>query len=425
MRAGLEGIAYIDGYRFTRALHAGIRYLLTDTAELNRINVIPVADGDTGTNLALTLYEVDRVLGNGAVGHIGDMLARVADAALDGAREAMSEPREGTMLTVIQAFADGLKRAIDGDSKRDFVVVVEHGLEDAREALRRTPEQLDVLRRAGVVDAGGKGFVLLVEGVCEYIRSGSFATAQPRDSAPHDTTVVSEPAADPDYRYCTECLIAGEGIDRRKLREQLNNIGNSVIVAGTHNKAKVHAHVANPDELFLVAEKYGTVSKRKADDMPRQQRSRASPRNEVAIVTDSGGDIPADAFDHLNIHIVPLRVHFGECSYLDNVSLSHEQFFAELKSNREHPTTSQPAPGDFRRLYEFLASHSRDVLGIHLTEKVSGTLQAARAAAERARAGDTLKEILAGIARMIDSTYTYAWSAICVMWHAAAVCPDR
>jgi hypothetical protein len=120
--------------------------------------------------------------------------------------------------------------------------------------------------------------------------------------------------------------------------------------------------------------------------MRRQQTSSHDANRRFAVITDSAADIPDEDMERLDIHMVPCRVQFGDRGYLDKVSITADEFFEELRSTPHHPTTSQPAPGDFRRQYQFLASHFADVLSINLTGMVSGTLEAARSAAERVNA---------------------------------------
>jgi dihydroxyacetone kinase-like predicted kinase len=177
--------------------------------------------------------------------------------------------------------------------------------------------------------------------------------------------------------------VTGTNVDRRHLREQMSALGGSLVVAGLQSKVRVHIHVNDPAEVFRVAARFGTVSGEKADDMQRQQHSAHLAGRRVAIVTDSAADIPEDEMDRLDIHMVPVRVHFGEHSYLDKVGISPEEFFAELERNPVHPKTSQPPPGDFRRQFEFLASHFDSVVSINITRKASGTCGAAEAAAGR------------------------------------------
>ena len=185
------------------------------------------------------------------------------------------------------------------------------------------------------------------------------------------------------YRYCTECVVSSERVDLRHLRERLSTLGGSLVVAGLQHKARVHIHVNEPAEVFRVAAEFGAVSGEKADDMQRQQHTAHSQDRRVAIATDSAADIPEDDLDRLDIHMVPVRVHFGERSYLDKVGITAAEFYDEIARGGAPPKTSQPPPGDFRRQFEFLASHHSAVVSINLSSRVSGTHAAAETAAAR------------------------------------------
>lgn len=411
------------------ALRSGIHRVIGEQETLNRINVFPVADGDTGTNLSLSLGAALDVLGGGQQ-HAGRLLMQTADTLLDSARgnsgaivaqffqgmsdatlnakslsasafsgaislgsdyahDALAEPREGTILSVIAAFADSLSGATAQADANKIGTALTEALATAQSALVRTTEQLDELRKAGVVDAGAKGFVALAEGMVDVIAHGRQTprpdVADVLDNANNAQRSMATAGASDDlqFRFCTECIITGTQIDRRKLREQLAELGNSLVLAGTKRKAKIHIHANDPEVVFDVARQYGEVGSIKADDMHRQQQSAQETRGRFAVITDSAADIPDDALERFDIHMVPCRVQFGVRGYLDKVSISTEEFFRELASNPAHPTTSQPAPGDFRRQFEHLASHYPDVLSINLTDRVSGTYQAALSAAER------------------------------------------
>jgi DegV family protein with EDD domain len=417
---------HLDGLRLNHALKAGIARLLSRQEHLNKINVFPVPDGDTGTNLALTMRAVLGTLQRSPDGHAGKTLTRVADAALDGARgnsgailaqfflglcdrlghlghlgpddfaegvrggaeyarESLSEPREGTILTVLSDYALEV-HTVRREGVRDFAALLRRGAQAAQASLERTKFQLEVLRKANVVDAGAQGFVELISGMTEYIASGAqddpavVVNALSEAELSEITAGAEENLA---HRYCTECVVAGDQLDRRHLREQLSMLGSSVVVAGLRNKVRVHIHVNDPAEVFRVAARFGTVSGEKADDMQRQQQSAHATGRRVVVVTDSAADIPEDDLDRLDIHMVPVRVHFGDRSYLDKVGITPSEFFAEIESNPSHPKTSQPPPGDFRRQFEFLASHFDAVVSIHLTRTVSGTCGSAEAAAAR------------------------------------------
>ncbi|MEM8685079.1 MAG: DegV family protein [Pseudomonadota bacterium] len=419
---------HIDGNAFANAIVSGIHRVITEQEELNQINVFPVADGDTGTNLSLSLGYALPLLKQDDDKHLGTMLAALADALLDGARgnsgaimaqffqgmsdsageisrfttytfgkavqsgsdyahDALSNPREGTILSVIDAFAGSLYRqSIDGNEDK-FSVVLGNAVEHIEKALKQTPEQLDVLKKAGVVDAGAKGFVALVAGLVDYLLHGRMHE-EPNlsDLVVEDNLATAFDHGNSAYRFCTECIVTGTDIDRRKLREKLSEMGDSLVLAGTKRKAKVHIHVNDPDDVFQLAGQFGNVSGEKADDMHRQVGTTHNVERSFAVVVDSAADIPDEQLEQFDINVVPLRIQFGERGYLDKVSITPEEFFEELAENPTHPTTSQPAPGDFRRQFQFLASHYSDVLSINVTSKASGTLQAAEAASDRVNA---------------------------------------
>jgi uncharacterized protein len=194
-------------------------------------------------------------------------------------------------------------------------------------------------------------------------------------------------AADTDTsadRWCTECLISAPSLDRRRLREALAGLGSSLVIAGGMTRVRVHIHVNEPEAVFRTAAEFGAVEGRKADDMRSQQASARAGGRAVAIVIDSAGDLPEDVLSSLDIHMVPVRIHFGARSYLDKISLEPAEFYRLMAESDVHPTTSQPPSGDFRRLYQVLGSHHPGILSIHITAWGSGTFQAAASAADRA-----------------------------------------
>ena len=419
----------MDGDSLAKALQSGIHRVIGEQEYLNRINVFPVADGDTGTNLSLSLGAALVPLTSSEPKHLGNLLVSLADALLDSARgnsgaivaqffqgmsdsagearefsprtfseavslgseyahDALTEPKEGTILSVIAVFAQSLEQQTAMDAERDIGVVLEIAVAAAQEALAKTQDQLDVLRKAGVVDAGAKGFVAMLEGIIEFQIHGRVAR-KPDLSELHLEATVVETAGEMSelrFRFCTECIVTGSEIDRRKLRESLAELGDSLVLAGTKRKAKIHIHVNAPEEVFSLARRYGNLSGEKTDDMHRQQHSTHEIRNNFVVITDSAADISDDDMERLDIHMVPVRIQFGDRGYLDKVSITAEEFFEELARNPVQPTSSQPSPGDFRRQFQFLASHYPDVISVNLMPSVSGTLQAAKSAAARTNA---------------------------------------
>jgi len=408
-----------------RALISGARRVISQRDQLNKINVFPVPDGDTGSNMAFTLGSILTGALNRKVDSTGELLRRVSEQAIDGARgnsgailaqfftgiserigtrqtasleqmaqairhgalsarQALSEPKEGTILSVITVFAESLQTDVRGFH---FKAWFESALMDARRALANTPNQLPVLMKAGVVDAGAQGFVDMLEGVYQFILEGEIDLQDEAENASADMEVseahIELMEGDPEHRWCSECLILGEGLDRTGLRAEVADLGAScVVIAGSSSRVRLHAHVSNPKQLFDLAAKYGRIESTKADDMQAQARTAAGAKS-VVIITDTSADLPEEISRQYNIHWVPLRLSFGETDYLDKVGLSTQEFYHKLRTELVLPRTSQPSPGDFRRQFEFLLSHHPHLVYVGLSRAVSGTVQSAEAAAKR------------------------------------------
>lgn len=429
-------ISHLDGDTLGLALQSGIHSVIADQSFLNKINVFPVADGDTGTNLSLSMSAALGVLRAPGEKHLGTMLAATADALLDGARgnsgaimaqffqglsdsageltrfttatfskavrtgsdyahDALSNPREGTILSLIAEFANSFESQVKGAEPGNFADVFAQTMPRLDAALARTTGQLDELRKAGVVDAGAKGFVDLISGISKYLQSGEMV-AMPDLSqllSAEELEMPQDTGEEYEYRYCTECIVTGTDIDRRKLREALAELGDSLVLAGSKRKAKIHIHVNDAQAVFDVARGFGDIRGEKADDLHQQQISSHNLQTKFAVITDSAADIADSDMDRLDIHMVPCRIQFGKRGYLDKVSITTDEFYERLQSDPNHPTTSQPAPGDFRRQYQYLASHFPDVISVNLTSAASGTYEAARSAAERTDAAGNVHVI--------------------------------
>ena len=406
------------------ALMAGIAHVQTRRDLINRINVFPVPDGDTGTNLIFTFNSIRQRLGAGRSRRIPQLLEEVADAALDGARgnsgaimaqyfhgisqscrdcgeldarqlaaasragaaaawSAMSKPVAGTMPTVLEDFGNAMAEGAE-QGIHDIRKLFYRARRAAHRSLAETPDKLPVLRDAGVVDAGGQGFVDFLDGIWRYIRSGRLpAGGEVAQSEAGGEAMSHAGAAPSEHRYCTECLIASEAVAVAELRETLETLdASSLVVAGGGRRARVHIHTDRPGDVFRICAGFGEIKQQKADDMTRQH-GLINQRGRIAVVTDSAADLPADEVDRLAIHVVPLRLFFGDEEFLDKLSIQPSAFYARLADSDAHPQTSQPPPRDFRRQFELLTSHGHEVLVVPISGKLSGTCQAAEHTAAR------------------------------------------
>ena len=421
------GISYVDGPRLARSLFAAADWVAAGRDEINRINVFPVPDGDTGTNFSLTLRAVAdalRALGDaplpetartaaraavlGARGNSGMMLAHfllgfaegigerasadvddVARALVQGATQlesALDEPREGTILTVAREAGAAARRA--AAEERDIVAFMHRLLREGEIALAHTPELMAVLKEAGVVDAGGKGFVRMIEGVVRFIDGDPIlpvAAGSAGYTGEHAATVPAahvEVAAERDFQYCTELLVRGEALPpANEVRQAMHAFGGSLVVAAVGDILKIHVHTDTPEAVFTYAARWGSVEKTKADDMRAQHRRLAhEAQRPVAVVTDSSADLPDSVLDRHGIALVPLQVTFGDRTFRDRLELKPDEFYRRLAASRDLPTTSQPAPGDFVRVFRDVLQEAEEVVAVLLSGGLSGTYQSAQAA---------------------------------------------
>ena len=415
------GIQYLNGKRFYRSLSAGIRRLLSRQDYLNKINVFPVPDSDTGTNMGFTMSAIENSFNtddnmfisqvaeeiaestiNNARGNSGAILAQFFTGFSEGVKDknkltpsefshalqiakqysydALMKPKEGTILTVISDWINAIHKI--SPNITDFKKLLSHGLNEALISLSETPKKLDVLAKAGVVDAGAQGFVDILEGINNFIYSG-IVEEMTTEAIIKTPSMVESISFNEKYRFCTECLISGVNLDRSKLKSKLTEWGDSIVVAGNNSKMKVHIHTDQPKKVIHMCQTFGMVSDEKADDMIRQQHDAHGTHQDIAVLVDSGCDLPEDILRKYNIHMIPVRLNFGPEHFVDKMTITSGEFWEKLETNPHHPQTSQPTPGDFLRQYQLLSSHYKQAISIHIPANVSGTYQSALLATEK------------------------------------------
>ena len=339
-----------------RLVDAAVASLEASRTRIDDLNVYPVPDGDTGTNLAMTMRAVaeavDRTTAGsrqslardlargalmGARGNSGvifsqivrgaaDVLGAIEAATIDGAAtarafrgasdaayRAVRRPVEGTMLSVIRELAEEAElQAAAGPRLGELFVRLVHRGEDA---LARTPDQLDVLRAAGVVDAGGAGLVELVRGVAGAISGEAIPEAPAAEEHAGADALHQELSR---YRYCTVFLIEGAGLDCGALENELERLGDSLLVVGDSSAIKVHVHTDDPGAALSIGTRVGTVDRIEIANMheqtlEREERllaaapaARAARSGVVAVVAGSGN---RRLFE--NLAVGPLRVVEG------------------------------------------------------------------------------------------------------------------
>lgn len=414
-------IPHINGKFLYYAFLAGGNQILQHQVEINNINVFPVNDKDTGTNLASTIRSViDNIEPDKSYKRTVD---NIADAALMGARgnsgvifaqflhglrretldkpiitlpefaesvnrsipyiyEAIANPVEGTMLTVIRAWSDFL--SAKKEAIHDFKKVIIDSIAVLEKSLAETTGKLKILNNSKVVDAGAKGFVLFIQGIIDFIKNRNIRNLMvesgERISLVHTEEIGNEEIP---YRFCTEAIIKDICITKKELQNRLGEHGDSVVVAGSESICRMHVHTNHPAELFHQLKDVGTITYQKVDDMVRQQQAVTKRKWNIALVTDSTCDLSQELIDHYQIHVVPVHLNFGETQYLDKVTIQPDQFYELLETRPEFPKTSQINEQTFTNLYSHLASHYDAIIAVHLTHAFSGTYANSVKAGER------------------------------------------
>ena len=404
-------ISKLDSEKLYYSFVSGAQEVIKNKNSLNEINVFPVADGDTGSNLSSTMHAI--ILEAKISGSVKETMNSIADAALTGARgnsgiiiaqyingiflslmdeetitipsfaetvknavpyayQAISDPVEGTIITVIREWADAVYS--HKDLSANFSELFSKSLIAANKSLEATTSRLKVLQDSKVVDSGAKGFVYFLQGFATFLRTGKVdleVSDEPEDLSFNEELIHSQ--GEIHHRYCTEALLSGDSIDLEALKAELALYGDSLIVAGNNHKARIHIHANAPEQVFQVLSKIGIILQQKADDMVRQNESAFDRKYDTALITDSIADIPQAMLDHYQVHMLPLNLNFDNTSYLDKVTMTPELFYPLLEEAIEYPKSSQPNPIVVEKYLETVLSHYDKVIILTVAKEQSGT----------------------------------------------------
>lgn len=411
----------INGKLLYYAFLAGSKQILNNQTELNQINVYPVNDKDTGTNLASTVRaiienikptrsysETVKDIANsaliGARGNSGAIVAQFLVGLSNGMGnsrtitfdefalsveksipfiyEAIEKPVEGTILTVIKDWSDFLKSKRNNGTNLNITFI--ESLDVIEKSLRLTTSKLQYLSKYNVVDAGAKGFVIFIKGIVDFLRKPNIRELAIENIEKieiiHTEEIDNEEISN---RFCTEAVIKKSNLNKEELKNILADFGDSIVIAGNENLCRIHVHTNNPSELFHKLQSHGTITFQKAEDMIRQNEIATKRKWNIALVTDSTCDLSAELLEFYQINVVPLNLIFGDNHYLDKVTLQPDQFYELLENSPVFPTTSQINEWTFTNLYSHLASHYDAIIAIHLTGEFSGTYKNSLIAGER------------------------------------------
>ncbi|MFA4925409.1 MAG: DegV family protein [Candidatus Saccharicenans sp.] len=414
-------IKYLDGRRLYLAFLAGGQAVIKDFAYLNKINVYPVPDGDTGTNLASTMKAIAEQARPSRSAK--DSLNSIAEAALTGARgnsglifaqyiyglsrelgsdlrisavrfgesvknavryaySSTARPQEGTILTLIREWAEEIYQSRHRFS--DFHELLHHSLDRAKQVLQETPKRLPALKKAGVVDAGAKGFVDFIEGVVNFIYHGSLKDVLNQEmpeiefgEAPH------QPKEDIPFRYCTEALLTGDNLDFNRIKEIVVKAGESAITGGSETRVRFHVHTNEPEKLFEALKNLGTIVQPKVEDMKLQSEISFRPKSKIALVVDSSCDLPASLLEENQVVVIPLLLNIKDHVFLDKLTISPRRIYKMLAEEEIMPGSAQPSPKTIENWFSFLSSHYDSILVLTISSALSGFYNLVKAVAEK------------------------------------------
>ena len=404
----------IDGIDFYAYFKSGAEEVKRNKEDLNRINVFPVRDGDTGTNLALTMHSIaeeatvseefnvviksmsnaafENARGNSGIifasfingfnnacGHLSSLtmeqFSHGANFAVNEAYAAVSTPVEGTMLTVIKEWADYISNHYR--SHKTFGELFEGAYQKAKQVLEDTPDMLEILKKNKVVDSGAKGFVFFLDGFNQVISGiihGNDQSDKSKSSQPIETIGHEDAFETPNYRYCTEVLLYANIDQKNQIEDLMAGLGDSGIVTGNNNIVKIHVHTNTPAILTKrLIESGFKVKKSKVDDMFIQSEVESATKSKIAILTDSIADVPEEVILKEQIHVVPLSLIADDSVYLDKLTATKDNIATILDYSQVYPTSSQPEVKNVKAKLEWLLSLYDHVIIISVAKALSGT----------------------------------------------------
>lgn len=392
-----------------QAILAGCQALIQQKDILNQINVFPVADADTGDNMSstanaiiqfscvhdtlkLTMNSIADASILGARGNSGiifsqffnawaeaisteqhvtiDSFSRLLIQSAHQVRSAIPDPVEGTLLTLIEAWASLTRDQVDSDCLDIALVQLLPLLE---KEVQKTASTLSILKEMNVVDAGALGFYHFITGFSSFLLH-----PEKEHHVDENTLLVNighsaTPSHEmPKYRYCTEAVVKAPSIDTTKLTTLLKAHGDCALISSNERLCHFHVHTNDPPKLFTGLMNDFTVQYPKMDDMFRQFQIHHDRQHAIALLTDSSADLPQSLLDEYQIHQVHLNIQLDDHQLLDRYCLDSNDFYHRLKHLKSYPKTSYPTPALIKEKIELLAKHYDHVIVISLSKGMSG-----------------------------------------------------
>ena len=386
-----------------------------DKEQINKINVFPVPDQDTGNNLAATLRGIKGCIENVDFNNIEELSTRVLNGALtaaqgntgiiytgflagffpyiakettvngimlgeafeqgyERAKDSIQNPKEGTMLDVIKAFALGVKEK--SKEEDDIVKIFHHALIKANEALLDTPNKMELLKKAGVVDAGGLGFLMILETYLDTLQEQSepftIKSLEREDTRTRRFVQILS------NRYEVVALLDDGDYTEKQIKEKLHHLGNCLDVIQVGERTKIHIHTDDPYEVRNLIKKLGVIESLRIEDMAKEVTGEKSVENvSIGIIVDERSGLSSKIVNHYGIEVIPLRITWPE-----GESISGDNICQRIKEAKKQGIVSQPkiepiTPEFFMESYKNQLQKFDDVLCIVSSSRLSNNYEAA------------------------------------------------
>lgn len=385
--------------------------------EINKINVFPVPDQDTGTNLAKTLFGIKEAVEkkefkepkelieasiegalNYAQGNIGVIftgfllgflktfnknpisakeLAQAFEEGANKAQKSILNPKEGTVLDVIQAVARVFKK--EAQFKENILEIFKEAIEKAREAVLATREKMEILRKANVVDAGALGFLIVLEGYFEALSQKEFLLEKeelPSSKIKQFIQIIS-------HRYEIVVLLEEVKISEEKVKEKLGKLGNSLDIVKAGDKMKIHIHTDYPEEVKKEIKKFGKIKTLREEDMSKEIVKEPSVNKiSIGFVTEDASTLPQKIIERYQIELARVKFEWPEMEKLEGENIYQKiQKAYELKISTR-PKTSQATPKDYFEAFKKQLQKFEKVLCVTISSQISGCYNSAIQARE-------------------------------------------
>lgn len=402
---------------FKLMMMAAAKKIVFHQEEINKINVFPVADKDTGYNLAATLLGIEGVVskkdytsfrelaqdmqtavmvnarGNAGMiytGYLVEVLDRIkhlptVDAShlalamergIRAARHSIAEPVEGTILDTTQAAGRKAYEVVRKKREKNIIKILEEALKESEEALKETKDKLEVLKKHNVVDAGALGFVKILEAWVENLK-GETPDKEPEAevAAPMPEAATAEPLKYP-YEVVLSFRKIGD-MDLERVKEELSSLGDSLDVVETEGKIKLHIHTDRPQAVIDKFKDFPELEE-KTEDMAKQVK--LTERKPLGLVVDEIAELPREFVEKYEIEEVKYTTRFPDGEVIGPGEDIYSKMREALKTGRPLPTTSAPPFKEFLRAYEKAFEKFQEVLVITICSKLSGAYSSARIA---------------------------------------------